>query len=259
MSYQPLTDFALEVQLGNVAGIAGVTKFGRNSFLAAATPADIWTGPTGIWVAPTTARTHDIVSTSASDDGAPVGVGARTLRVFGLTGWGTAEVFEDITLNGVTNVPTANAYVIIHRMQVLTYGATGVNVGVITATAQTDATVTASIGAGAATGTGQTKMAIYGVPSTQTAYITKLEASIGTVDPAANMLITLCVTPDPTANLLHCIQKHQFTLLGAGSSEATHPFNPYQAIPGPAIIRMQAQADVVSNVDAGFDLYLVDN
>jgi hypothetical protein len=163
---------------GHISGYRTVNKFGRANNVDAA-PTDIWdmantVQDEALWVAPTQARIHDIVSTDAGDDGDPAGVGARTLRVFGLTDWDTAEVSEDIVLNGTTNVPTVNAYVIIHRMMVLTKGATSVNVGNITATAQTDGTVTAEIYAGQ----GQTQMAIYGIPSTQAAYMTAYWASL---------------------------------------------------------------------------------
>ena len=77
-------------------------------------------------------------------------------------------------MDGTTNVPTLNSYVIIHRMKVLTKGATNVNVGVITATADTDGTVTARIDVGR----GQSQMAIYGVPSIQTAYVFRFYSNV---------------------------------------------------------------------------------
>ena len=68
---------------------------------------DIWDGG-GLWVAPTEARTHQIKSASTSDDGDPVGVGARTVRIWGLKSWTAAEIFEDIVLNGTTDVRALN-------------------------------------------------------------------------------------------------------------------------------------------------------
>ena len=81
---------SLDIPSGGISGTTSVNKFGRNTDIDTAVE-DVWDGG-GTWVAPTQVRTHDIVSTSTSDDGDPVGVGARTIRVYGLTGWGAAEV-----------------------------------------------------------------------------------------------------------------------------------------------------------------------
>jgi hypothetical protein len=208
-----------------------------------------------IWVAPTQARIHDIVSASASDDGDPAGVGARTLRVFGLTDWDTAEVSEDITLNGTTNVATANSYVIIHRMRVLTKGATNVNVGNITATAQTDNTITAEIYAGQ----GQTQMLIYGIPSTQAAYMSSFWAGLNKATEGAAD-IYLLENPEPNNELLNFLIKHTFGLKSLGKSYVRQPFDPYHKIPGPAIIKMQGRGTPANmDVGAGFDLIVKDN
>lgn len=244
---------------GNIDGYRTVNKFGRANNVDGS-PTDIWdmantVDDQAIWIAPTQARVHDIVSSSASDDGDPVGVGARTLQVFGLTDWDTAEVSEDITLNGTTDVATANSYVIIYRMRVLTKGATSVNVGKITATAQTDNTITAEIYAGQ----GQTQMAIYGVPSVQAAYMNSFWASINRAT-TGDVDIFLLVNPEPADELLNFLLKHGFGVSSTGSSYVRHPFDPCYKVPGPAIIKMQGRGSPVNmDVTAGFDLIIRNN
>lgn len=252
----PVLDPCLEIARGNVTGLAAVNKFGRNTDIDSAAAEDVWDGG-GIWAAPTQARTHQITSTHADDDGDPVGDGARTIRIYGLKTWASAESSEDITLNGVANVPTINTYVIIHRMNVLTKGATNVNVGVITATADTDGTVTAQINAGE----GQTQMAVYGVPSTQVAYMTAYYASYNKAGGSTGLVdVSLLANPEPDTELLNFVVKHTEGLLGVGASGVLHPFNPYAAFAGPAILKMRAAVSVNdADVSAGFDLILVDN
>lgn len=255
-------DFMLEVSLNNIAGKFPVNKYARSTNVDNGVDTDIWdranaTDDQDIWVAPTQARTHDITSTSASDDGDPGGVGARTLRVWGLTGWGTNEVSEDITLNGVGNVATANAYVIIHRMRVLTKGATNTNVGQITATAQTDGTVTAQI----LVGIGSTQMAIYGVPSTQKLRMTGFYANFNKSAGAAGAMdITLLCNPEPDAELTNFVTRHTFGLMTTGTSAFTIPYQPYKEFDGPCIIKIQGNGSANDlDVSAGFDGILVDN
>jgi hypothetical protein len=253
-----VSDYALEVVRGNVNGVTAVNKFGRSTDVDA-TDTDIWdranaTDSDTIWTAPTTARTHQIVSTSTSDTSA--GAGAKTIEIYGLTSWTTKEVSETITMNGTTNVATTNSYVIIHRMKVLTKGATNTNVGVIKATADTDTTVTAQINAGE----GQTQMAVYGIPSIQTAYLPRYYASAIKGAVAVSVELTLLVNPEPDTELLNFVTKHTNGLATDGSNLIEQNFNPYYKIPGPAIIKMQGNGSTTNiDVSAGFDLYLVDN
>jgi hypothetical protein len=182
-----------------------------------------------------------------------VGVGARTIKIYGLTSWSTPEVSETITLNGVTNVPTVNQYVIIHRMKVLTSGATSANVGVITATADTDGTVTAQINAGI----GQTGMAIYGVPAYKTAYLTSYYSSALKAAAALRCAISLLVNENPDAQLTNFLTKHTLGIDTTGSSYIRHPFKPYYRITGPAIIKIQVNSSSDNtDISAGFDLVL---
>lgn len=255
----PTSDEMLEIARGNRVGQTSVNKFGAAIDGVQTTPTDIWdradsAATQQIWIPPTTSRIHDIASTDADDTSA--GTGARTIRVYGLTSWSTAEVFEDIIMNGLTSVPTVNSYVIIHRMKVLTSGSTGSNEGNITATAQTDLTVTAQI----SIGEGQTLMAIYGIPDIQDVYMTGFyfnlhdNANPGT---AAEVDFRLLINESPDVNGTY-LTKHTGGLISVAQNEIYHPFKPYKKIPGPAIIKMRATGSTADLfVSAGFDLILV--
>lgn len=252
---------------GLVPNHDSINKFGQNKEIDSGVTADVWSGgrtvgalPAGsslLWIAPTAACKHNITSTSASDDGDLAGVGARTIKIYGLPDWDTAEINEDIVMNGTGNVLTENTYVIIHRMKVLTKGATSANVGTITATATSpsDVTVTARIDVG----NGQTLMAVFGVPSIQTLYLDSFYSSIKRgVTAAASVDILLLVNPEPDVELLNFLCKHTFGLLTQGTSAVLSPYSPPKKIEGPAIVKIQAVSGANDmSVSAGFDGILV--
>ncbi len=261
-------DFALEVAEGNIGGHFPVNKFSRNIEIDSGVVADIWDGGhtaavSLIWVAPTQARIHAIVSSSV-EDSAPGGVvaegdGAKTIRIWGLKTWDSIETSEDITMDGTTAVNTANSYVIIHRIEVLTKGdhASGPNVGIIKATAATDNTITAQIRAGQ----GQTQMGIFGIPSTQKLYLTRLYGNVNKAGGATGLIdIHLCSNPEPETELKNFLVKHTFGLQTVGTSALTINFGMSKEIVGPAIIKIQAVSGT-DNMDlsAGFDGYLINN
>jgi len=161
-------DYALEIAKGDIPGHSLITKFGHNADVDTGASEDLW-GPGGIYVPPTQARVHDLVSTSANDTAA--GSGATSVMVYGVNS-DYNRITEVVTMNGLGNAPTKNAYLHIHLMQVNAAGADGTNVGDITATAQTDATVTCDIDAGE----GQSASSIYLVPAGYTAYVMRLRA-----------------------------------------------------------------------------------
>lgn len=246
------------VARGDVSNVAFINKFGRNIEIDASVTADVWDGgktvasggTSLIWLAPTAAAVHNIVSTSASDTSG--GVGARTLRIYGLPDWDTTEVTEDITLNGTTDVATST-YVIIYRMKVLTKGATSVNVGLITATATapSNTTVTARI----EIGKGQTQMAIFGIPSTRKFYIDRFYANINrSVTAAAAADIALLINPEPADEPVNFLTRHTFGLQTTGTSAFLIPFTTPKVIEGPAIVKVQV-ISTVNNLDvsSGFD------
>lgn len=268
MSRQFSRNFNFEVSKGNIPGHFAVNKYGRATSGIQVTATDIWDRADAaqtqqIWVAPTVARIHAIASSSDSDGktGAPSSVGARTIRVFGLQTWSAAETSEDVTLDGTTPVNTSSSYVIIHRMKVLTHGTAGPNVGIITATAATDGTVTAQIGAG----NGQTEMSIYGIPSTQKAYMTKFDVSAHNTGNPSVVIETdfeLLVNehPDVDETSAAFLIKANVGLIATGSTTFPKTYDPPFRIDGPAIIKFQAIATTADTEGvAEYDLILVDN
>lgn len=178
------TSFLLEVAKGNVPGHSLVRKFGRNqdtdpAASATAVPVgrDVWDGGiagAAAWVPPTAARIHDLASTDDEDGGAGTDTGALTCEVFGLDA-NYHLISEIVTLNGTTNAPTTLAYTMIYRLEILTAGSEERNLGTITATAQTDATVTCSMSPDMS----RSLMAIYQVPANKTAYLIRWYFGMG--------------------------------------------------------------------------------
>lgn len=257
----PVKNFMVEVSRGNVPGIAAVHIFGESDNVDSGVKTDIWdrantTDDQDIWTAPTQARTHQIVSSSTSDDGSPAGVGARTLEIRGLTGWTTNEVTETITMNGTTNVATANAYVIINHMEVLTKGATSANVGVIKATADTDGTVTAQINADR----GHTLTTVYGVPSTQKLYVLAFSVTVGATASGKEVEVDILTNLEPDVELINFVVDFHVALNATGVGHIHHPHVVPDEHAGPLIIKMQATGDAANmSVDGSFEFLLVDN
>lgn len=85
--------------------------------------------------------------TSANTTAGADGTGAWTVEISGIDH--TYRVATEIvTMNGIAAVSTTKKYFYINSMRVGSAGSSGANVGAITATAQTDNTVTATIPAG---------------------------------------------------------------------------------------------------------------
>lgn len=79
----------------------------------------------------TTNFTGSVVSSSASD--AAAGTGARTVKITYLDSTGVGPLTETVTLNGTTAVNLVSTnHCYIEKMEVLTVGSTGSNVGTIT-------------------------------------------------------------------------------------------------------------------------------
>lgn len=253
------SDFFLEIAKGNVPGHYIVHKFGRNpdtDQIASATAViigrDIWdlgiAGAT-MWVPPTAARVHQIASSDDEDGGAGTDTGALTLRVFGLDA-SFALTQEDIVLNGTTDVATS-AMTMIYRMEVLTAGTAGRNLGNIDATADVDGTVTARV----TINNNQSAMAIYQVPAATTCYEYGNFASLHKAGGAATFADTAIMLKD-----FGGVWRLQdaYDLATDGQPHVHHPETLPNAIPAKSYVKMVANPSKdAQDVSAGFDLLCI--
>lgn len=250
-------EFGLQVARGLVAGITAVNVNGRAPDGIQTTITDVWARADSaatqqIWLAPTAARIHAIVSDSTSDSSA--GVGARIIRISGLKTWSSEETSENITMNGTTSVDTVNSYVIINRAIVLTSGATSIQVGNITATAATDNTISFKMQAGV----GRTQMAIYGLPSGKTLHIKRVSVFMNEAVGTTRIDIQVRVNTRPDVLATMFTNRRTILLTSGGTSALSIPVEVLGTITGPAIIKIQAIATVNdTDLSAGFDGWLV--
>jgi hypothetical protein len=169
MDTWPIPEYPLQVALGRVYNATSYQVHGENPDVDTGTE-DVWSQG-GTWAPPTAARVHAIVSSSVNDAGG--GTGARTMQVWGLNAAGS-EVTETVALTGQVPVNTANSYLYIRKMRVLTAGSGGTNAGVITATATVDNTVSSAI----PIGLGESHEATFMVPSGYTALVVSWWCSV---------------------------------------------------------------------------------
>lgn len=259
-----MRDFLLEAQKGNITGYSGENKFSRNIEVDSSVTADIWDGghtvASGgvslIWVAPTAARIHTIASTSANDTTG--GTGANSVRINYLPDWDTAEAGETVTGDLNAGIAMTNASVMINRMEVIIQStSTIINDGIITATAATDGTITSQI----RVGQGQTQQSMYGLPSTQKAFIGRLYSNTNKAGGASGLVdIVLLANTAPDVNTIPFITKHTFGLQTVGTSALTINFYIPKVIDGPAIIKIQAISSTNDmDISAGYDFVLANN
>jgi len=242
-----------ELALGNIEGRFTVNKFGAAPSGAQITATDIWdradaTPTQQVWLSPTAARVHALKSSGTADTG-------YNVQVYGLTSWSTTETSELVAMNGTANVNTSNSYVIIHRMKIIPTASKTTNAGTITATAATDNTVTAAINPG----NGQTEMAIYGVPSGQSAllhtwycHIDKTSAAAATVD------FEVRVNPNPNVQTTGFLRKQDISCQSTGSNSVIREFKVPPKFDGPCIIKISGIASAADvDAESGFDLEIV--
>lgn len=252
--------FFLDVSRGLFVEMFGVNKFGRTTNADSGVLTDIWDGANAttdqdIWVSPTAARIHTLVSTSTADDGSPVGLGAHAVKIYGLdSDWNALD--EIVVLNGTTGVTTIGSYIRIFRMAVVGAGAGGTNAGIISATAATDLSITALI----TIGQGQTQMAIYTVPVGHTAFMTQYYVSINSSGGTIRADTSLLARADASVSTSLFVIKHTQAAVETGGSHVVHDYKPYFKISEKSDIKLQVTS-TGSNVDVsgGFDLIVRQN
>lgn len=119
----------------------------------------------------TTGETLNLVSDDVAD--AAAGTGARTITINGLDN-AFAEIEEDVTMNGTSNVLTSKTYRRVDKIIIKTTGTGNTNAGVITATYSSAATVEATI----ADLEGISKNSHYTVPAGKSLLILKTEINV---------------------------------------------------------------------------------
>lgn len=236
----------LDIARGAIPGMSLMRKFGANTDVDAGIE-DIWDGG-GSWVGPTQARIHNIKSSDEND--ASGGTGARTASIAGLDS-NYDDQSEIVTLNGENNVETVNTYVMIHRMIVLTAGASDMNIGNITATSQVDGTITAQISATR----NQTLMAIYQVPRGKTGYLHSWYVDIFRLTVSGAVDAWLSVKPEGEV-----FQQKAHRAIQGGGGSAIPAKLMYLPVAAKSIIKVCAQPSTDNyKIAAGFDVVLVDN
>ena len=165
------------------------------------------------------------------------GVSARTIRFWGLKTWASKETSEDKNLHGTFLVNSSDDFVIIHRIEVLTAGDTSRNAGIIKATAATDSTITAQITALI----GETKMAVYGVPSGRKFQLAQYYGSVIKAASALRCEFNLLVNIEPEDSKTYN-SIHDFGIDTTGNSSFNHTFRIPEEINGPCIIKLRANA-----------------
>jgi hypothetical protein len=234
------------ISRGLISGQTTSFTSGRNSDIDSGTEDLIAQG--GVYVPPTTDRIHNI---AGGVNDTAIGTGARTVLVMGLNA-SFAEVTETVIMNGTTNVATVNSYVFISRLVVLTAGSVQTNDGVITATAQTDGTISARIDVGF----GQSSLCVHQVPAGKTAYMFKVYGSMNVGTTGATADIHLMTKAFGGA----WIKRGSIGLSIDATSYGERTFILPLPITEKTLIKLQADSDIANcDISGGFDLVLVNN
>ena len=160
---------------GLFPGLGNEFKFGYNADIST-DEETVW-DEGGIYTYPAAATQMTVSSGSADDDAG--GTGALTVRIFGLDA-NYAEIQEDITLTGQTAVTTANSYLRVFRMMVVTAGSGLQNAGVLyTGTGAITDGVPANVFACIRAAENQSHMGLWTVPAAKTAHLVGLEVTTG--------------------------------------------------------------------------------
>lgn len=230
--------FGWAISFGEKLGHIPIHIIGSNPDTTAALE-DIWEGAGGSGTNleiphPVAAGIQmELVSSDANDDGAPVGTGARTVKIHYLDA-NFVEQTETIILNGTTPVNTVATDIRrVQSMQVITVGSLGKSAGIITLETTDSATEYCRI----RLGFGISLKGEWTVPLGKTAYITQWSAGaiIGTANIRAEFILK--ITSELTGDLLTDIFAEKDTMrLTAG--DHPHKYDIPFEIPATADVKV---------------------
>lgn len=248
-SYEP---FGLQVSRGQITMHERICPFGINSEVGTSLET-VWQEG-GVYAFPAAATVMTVSSSSADDDGAPAGTGARTVVVEGLDA-SYAPISETITMNGTTAVNTTNSYLRVNRMYVATGGTTAGAVGNIyigtgTVTDGKPAVVYNMMGIG----TNTSESLIYTIPAGYSAYL--LNFAVSSANPTANASTSFRVNICPNGGVFQIVNLVRIAGNGSYSCEAIYPFPVAEksdiavlaaASAGNSAVSTQLQAVIIKN------------
>ncbi len=239
--YEP---FGLQVARGQIAGHQTLQIFGYNP--------DVDTSEEAVWPNsstvphPTVASVLQISSTSADDDGSPIGTGANTVYISGVDG-NYNTVSETVILNGTADVATTNSYLYVNQFYVATAGTSRANAG----------TITAKVGATTydiiAIGYNNRTTASYCVPAGYTGYMTEGLFSAGQA--SGSTAVTGFLKQHGPEDILRI-----GAVTTVNNSAAVFVFDPPYVIPEKNAISATAIGQAANNaVSAYFNIMLIKN
>lgn len=256
-SPEALRDFYLDLSRGIIPGMFEVHVSGENDEIDSGVTADLWDGGITVanggdsllWVPPTVARIHQIVSSSTNDDVGQSGV--TKIHVQGLNS-DYDLVDEEVTMDGTTNVATTLAYIMIYDMHAIAPDSdTVTNAGIIKATADTDSTVTCRINVG----TNHSQLGVYQIPAGHSAFMTDLTGHILRAG-GASALADIRLLHRPFGEVWQVTEVA--ALESAGSSDFEETFLPYLPFKEKEWIKIQATSGTNNAaVSGGYDLIVV--
>ena len=208
-----VSNYLIEVGLGNVPGTFATTVASRNPAVGSVNVEDIW-DPGGVLVYATAGEQWEIVSTSANDTAA--GTGARTITILYLDDQYVKQ-FEIITLNGTTPVlTTATDMFRFRRLITATAGSAAENDGDITLRVASGGNTRAKM----LTGNNTTMSVHYTVPAGVTAFIT---ATTLEINKGEDVVLSFKITFGPTGIFLNAAESFIYQTINRRNAGVFQP------------------------------------
>ena len=262
MSYLLSTEFYLEVRKGNVPGHEIVQKFGRNKAVPNGDIAPLSIG--GNYRTPTVITQLRLRSSDAGDNAAST-TGARKVTLIGL-GTGYAEVTQEVTLNGLTNVTVpVNSFFRLYRSYISESGVyanqdLASHIGEIIIEDITGADEWLRIdNAITDFGVGQSQVGAYSVPAGKTAYLLTKHLTVNASKPANVFFFQRNNIDDisiPYSGCLRLVQQHD-GIISPIDVLTKSPLAVFEEKTDIGFMAVGDGADTSVSVD--FELLLVDN